>query len=98
MTDIRNTEYVFSEVEESIIKNFILDISADRVEKDKNQYGKEVFKIVTGLTEIEVEKQSVDSMYVNAKNVKQNSHYLGGELTTPVELLKELEQLKLRLK
>ncbi len=52
MTKTRNTEYVFSEVEESIIKNFILDLNPDRVNKEKNQFGKEVFKIIHGLTEI----------------------------------------------
>ncbi len=101
MTDVRNLQREFSEVEEEIIRAFSKEIQADRVEISVDSAGKDVFEIVNGLTEISVDIIIEDDkrfVFVYANNVTPGCHFMGNYLENPSELKKELELLKIRIK
>lgn len=101
MTDVRNLETQFSEIEEGIIKNFTDSLKPDKVERKKSSTGSEIMIVYLGITEVEISVQIEDEariLLVCGKNISKGSHYIGNSIKSPVELVKELSQFKTRLK
>jgi len=101
MTDVRNLETQFSEIEEGIIKNFTDSLKPDKVEREKSSTGSEIILVYIGITEVEISIQIEDEariLLVCGKNISKGSHYIGNPIKTPVGLVKELSQFKTRLR